>query len=229
MSTALPRLRAISLFSGVEDAALKRLEQRCRWHRFSTQQLILDRDTDSRDVFFVLEGRVRVVNYTRSGREIAFAVLEAGSHFGELSAIDSRPRSATIVALASCEIATLSAEAFHEVLRTEPEVATALLVNLTGMIRAADERIAELSSYGAFHRVYREILRLADAESDEGDRIPNLPTQQDIAGITSTTRETVARALANLTKAGAIQRQGRVLVIDDRDFIEDLLDTATEG
>ncbi|MEO1020881.1 MAG: cyclic nucleotide-binding domain-containing protein, partial [Pseudomonadota bacterium] len=75
----MPRLRAIRLFSGVADDVLMRIEQRCRWHRFSTQQLILDRDTESRDVFFVLEGKVRVVNYTRSGREIAFAVLGAES------------------------------------------------------------------------------------------------------------------------------------------------------
>ncbi len=228
MPSAYPKLRTIGLFQDLSDELLLHIEQRCRWHRFRSQQLILDRDTESRDVFFVLEGRVRVVNYTRSGREIAFAVLEAGTHFGELSAIDGRPRSATIVALASCEIATLSAAAFHEVLRSEPDVAAALLVALAGMVRSADERIAELSSFSAFHRVYREILRLADLQSEDGDRISNLPTQQDIAGITSTTRETVARAIANLTKAGAAHRQGRVLIIEDRDFIEDLLESVAD-
>ncbi len=224
MTTLASRLRGIELFSDVDDETLARIEQRCRWHRFHAQQLVLDRDTDSRDIFFVVEGRLRVVVYTRSGREIAFAVIAAGAHFGELSAIDGKPRSATIVALDTCQIATLSADAFDQLLHDEPKVAKALLVALAGIIRSADERIAELSSFGAFHRVYHEILRLADAQSEDGMQIKKLPTQHDIAGITSTTRETVARALANLTKAGAVRREGRILAITDREFIEDLLE-----
>ena len=47
------------------------------------------------DVYVVIHGKVRVVNYSVSGREIVFDELAPGSFFGEISAIDGQPRSAT--------------------------------------------------------------------------------------------------------------------------------------
>ena len=50
-------------------------------------------------MLFIVAGRLRVVNYAASGREVAYAVIEAGSQVGELAAIDGEPRSASVEAL----------------------------------------------------------------------------------------------------------------------------------
>ena len=225
------RLGGIRLLASLSAADLTALEARCRWRRYRAGEQILDRDSDTRDVLFVTEGRIRVVNYAASGREIAFAVVEAGGHVGELSAIDGEGRSAALVAVTDCTIASLSAEAFNGLLERHARVAVALLRHLSRIIRIGDERIAELSVLGAVPRVYRELLRLAEPDPADASawRIAELPTQQDIASRVGATRETVARALGQILSAGVVQRRGRTLLIRDRDMLEELSDPTDAG
>jgi CRP/FNR family transcriptional regulator, cyclic AMP receptor protein len=220
------RLGEIRLLASLAPAELVALERRCRWRRYGAGEQILDRDSATRDVLFISQGRIRVVNYAASGREIAFAVVEAGGHVGELSAIDGEGRSATVVAVSDCLIGSLSADAFGGLLERHAEVAIALLRHLSRIIRTSDERIAELSVLGAVPRVYRELLRLAQPDpSDPGAwRIAELPTQQDMASRVGATRETVARALGQILAHGVVQRQGRTLLIRDREMLEQLSD-----
>ena len=68
----------------------------CGWKAYGAHEQIIDRQSETKDVFFVVEGKVRVVNYSVSGREITLDDIEAGGHFGELAAIDGLPRSASV-------------------------------------------------------------------------------------------------------------------------------------
>jgi CRP/FNR family cyclic AMP-dependent transcriptional regulator len=218
------RLGEIRLLASLPAAELISLERRCRWRRYHAGEQILDRDSTTRDLLFISEGRIRVVNYAASGREIAFAVVEAGGHVGELSAIDGEGRSATVLAVTDCLIGSLSAEAFNELLERHAAVAVALLRHLSRIIRTGDERIAELSVLGAVPRVYRELLRLAEPDPADASawRIAELPTQHDIASRVGATRETVARALGQIITTGVVQRRGRILLIRDREMLEEL-------
>jgi CRP/FNR family cyclic AMP-dependent transcriptional regulator len=58
-------------------------------------------------VFFVVEGRVRVVNFSISGRKIRFDEMERGGVFGELAALDGMPRPGAMVALNDTLVATI--------------------------------------------------------------------------------------------------------------------------
>ena len=209
-------LRGIQLLQSLSDAELGALEQRCRWLRFAGGQQILDRVSDNRDVFFVIEGSVRAVDFSPTGREVVYAVIGAGGHFGELSAIDGLARSASVVAIEACLLAALTATQFESLIRAQPEVAIRLLRDLVRIIRTTDQRLTEVSTLGAMARVGRELMRLATAdEATGGWLITPMPTQQDLAGRSGTTRETVARTLSQLTRDGLVQRTGRTLRIPD--------------
>ena len=206
------------------------LGRRCAWRRYAAGEVIIDRDETGNDVLFVAEGRVRVVNYAPSGREVAYGLVEAGGVVGELAAIDGKPRSASVVAVSPCRIAVLSASAFMALLAEEGRVAVCVLGHLAGIIRENDERITELATVGAMQRVYRALLRLAvpDPERSEGLRVDGLPTQEQLAAEIGTTRETVARVLAQLMRAKITQRRGRTLYIHDADQLEALADPSGE-
>lgn len=216
-------LDGIRLLAPLSAAERQALAARCSWKRYGAGERILSRDSDSRDVLFVVAGQVRVVNYAASGREVAYAVIGAGSHVGELSAIDGEPRSASVEALTECLVAALGSRPFQELLLAHPAVTLALLRNLTGIIRRSDERIAELSVLGAMPRVYRELRRLA-RPCATGAVVDPLPTQEALAAHVGATRETVARALSQLAKAGITRRRGRELLITDLALLEALGD-----
>ncbi len=210
-------LGGIKMFAGLEPARLRDIEAKCRWHTFSKDEQIIDREDETKDVYFIVSGNVRVVNYSLSGREVAFEDIRSGSVFGELAALDGERRSANIVALTMTDVATLTRSKFEEVLAENSDVAMRLMQRLAQVIRASTDRIMDLSTLGANNRVYAELLRLAH----EGEEVNNtavikpVPIHGDIASRVSTTRETVARVLSDLSKKGLVKRQGSQLHLHD--------------
>jgi CRP-like cAMP-binding protein len=223
-------LDGIGLFSSLTDGEIRRLEQRCKWRHFRRGEQVLDRDSESRDIMFVVKGTVRIVNFSSTGREVAYATMAAGGYFGELSALDGQPRSATVVAVEDCLLASLSPEVFEEFLHDHAEAAVQVSRRLAAIIRSCDDRIMDLSTLGAMQRVYGFVLRLAEPDpvNPSAYSIYPIPTQHAIAGQVSTTRETVARALSNLNQAGIAERKGKTLYIRDREGLESLIERLGE-
>jgi CRP-like cAMP-binding protein len=222
MREAVRTLSEFGLFEGLDDALRRRIEERCRWRRYRPGQIIVDRDSTSREVFFVAEGLVRVVNYTMSGREVAFADVGVGEYFGELAAIDGLPRAAGVRAVTECLIGVLPADAFLELLRSNAQVAFRILERLVHVIRSCDDRIMDLATLGAMQRVYAELLRVAVPDVAVAGLwvLRPCPTEREIASRAGTARETVARAIRQLRQAGLVRRKDRKLYIMDRRRLE---------
>ena len=213
-------LDGIALLEPLSEAERRLIDERSSWRQYAAGEQILDRDSQTNDVLFITKGEVRVVNYSASGRETAFAVLQAGSHVGEIAAIDGEARSASVVALKPCTVAALPAERFRMVVENHAAVASKLLRHLTAIIRITNERIAELSTVTAVQRIYRELLRLCEIGPGGTDAVISaMPTQHDLASKVGATRETVARALGQLVNTGVIERRGRTLLIRDHEML----------
>lgn len=221
------RLAGIRLLSQLRPETLSDLERRCRWRRYAANEEILSRDSDSEDVLFVVEGRVRVVNYSITGREIAFATVEAGGYFGELAAIDGEPRSANVIALEDSRLGALAPMMFRNLLLDHPDIAMRVLKRLARIVRTCDDRIMDLSTLGAVQRVHVELLRLAEPDPATPGLwvIRSMPTHKDIASHASTARETVARVLSQLAGAGIVERNRKTLYIRNRPRLERLAET----
>jgi CRP-like cAMP-binding protein len=209
-------LAAISLLEGLDQAALTALAGRCRWSMHPRGGRVIERGSASRDVLFVVEGSVDIVDRLPSGRDIVYATVGAGEHLGELAAVDGEPRSASAVAAEPTLIAAMPTHVFLDLLRQNGEVALRLLRRLARMVRSGDVRILELASLAASQRICAELLRRA--RPDDGAAglwiVQPLPPLRVIAGCAGTTRETVARTLARLYGDGVASRQGRRLLLD---------------
>jgi CRP/FNR family transcriptional regulator, cyclic AMP receptor protein len=222
----MPRsLAAIDLFATLNDQARQALERRCTWRRWAAGEQIIDRETTSNDVYFMVSGRARVIDYSNTGhREVIFDEIEPGGYFGELAAIDGEPRSANIVAIDETVTAALTAEAFVDVLFEHREAGMMFMRRLTEVVRQSTTRIMDLSTVGVHNRIYTELLRQARTG---GGRAPNtaaiqpVPVHSDIAARVSTTRETVARVLSELTHRRLLQReQDSLILLDVKTLIE---------
>jgi len=220
-------LRGIELLSGLPTEELEKIEKTCRWKRYDKEEQIIDRQSDSRDIFFIVNGRVRVVIYSLSGREVTLDDNETGSFFGELAAIDGYPRSASVMALTETLVASLPPQQFADILSRHPEIAMKVMRRLAWVIRSATERIMDLSTLGANNRVHAELIRLASADLDEDSNfavISPIPVHSEIASRVSTTRETVARVLNELARQGIVQRQKSSLMIADMDRLRAMVE-----
>ncbi len=151
----------IGLLSDLADKERRNVEKSCSWKHYRSQEQIIDRHSESSDVFFMVTGKVRVVNYSLSGREITFDDVGDGRYFGELAAIDGEPRSASIMALTDCLVAALPAERFREMMARHPEIALKVMRHLSRLVRTSNGRIMDLSTLAANNRVQAELLRMA--------------------------------------------------------------------
>jgi CRP-like cAMP-binding protein len=217
--SAAHSLAGIGLLRSLDDAARQRLERRCTWARWNPGEHIIDRESASNDVFFIVQGRARVVEFSESGsRDVVLDEIGAGGYFGELAAIDGEPRSTNVVAAERTLTASLSPDDFVNMLFEHREVGIAFMCRLTEMVRASTLRIVDLSLRDAQKRVYAELLRQAKTG---GSFKPNtgfirpVPVHSDIASRVSTTRETVARAISELTHRGVVERHDDALHIND--------------
>ncbi|MGN1079837.1 MAG: Crp/Fnr family transcriptional regulator [Alphaproteobacteria bacterium] len=220
------KIDTIPLFSTTSEAFRAEMDKSLRWKTFRTGQEIISREDKNSDILFVTEGKVRIVIYTLSGREVTLDDIEAGGFFGEMAAIDKEPRSASVIALEPSEIAFLSAERFEDGLKKESQVALRIMQRMSMIIRHANDRIVELSTLGANNRIHAEILRLARKNGVEKDGkiyISPIPVHSDIAARISTVRETVARAMSDLAKQGIVTRENGALVVHDVKRLEQMV------
>lgn len=220
------KIDTIPLFSATSETFRSEMDKFLRWKSFHAGQEIINREDKNSDLLFVHKGKVRIVIYTLSGREVTLDDIEAGGFFGEMAAIDKEPRSASVIALEPSEIAFLSAERFEEGLKKESQVALRIMQRMSMIIRHANERIVELSTLGANNRIHAEILRLARKKGIEKDGkifISPIPVHSDIAARISTVRETVARAMSDLAKQGIVTRENGALVVHDMKRLEQMV------
>ncbi len=218
-------LDSIPVLASLPAAARRALEKTVRWREYAAQELIIDRASDTNDVYFIVSGRVRVVNFSYAGREVSYDEIGAGTVFGELAAIDGAPRSATVVALGKTTTAALPPKEFVRLIKENPDFALSIMKRLVEIVRGSTARIMDLSTLGAPGRIYAELLRMAVvSETDASARIEPVPVHADIASRVGSTRESVTRAISELTRRGLIEREGDALVIADVEQLHDLIE-----
>ncbi len=210
-------LLGIDIFKTLSLTARERIAALAHGQRWQPGESIIAIEDTTHDVYFIASGTVRVTYCASSGREITFRDHAAGEMFGELSAIDSKPRSALVRALTETFIVALSTDNFRETLRHYPDLAATVLKHLIALVRALSDRVVEHTALDVRHRIRAELLRLARPDEEDPMRglLTALPTHAEIARRISTHRESVTREITTLTKAGLVVRSGHHLAIPD--------------
>ncbi len=223
-------ISSIEIFRNLSLTDCESLSHILKAHSYKPNQQIITLGDHTQDVFFIIDGKVRITTYTSGGKEVTFQDMKAGQMFGELSAIDSQSRSTNVVALSKSQLAMVTPKSFFKILRDYPEVNELILRQLTGLIRKLGDRIVEFSTFSVKSRIHAEILRLAKnagVKNNTAEIIP-APAHLDMANRISTHREAVSRELSDLTKSGVLKRSKGTLSILDVAQLEDLLDNQTK-
>ena len=215
----------IELFRSLDGAAIADLDRQCTWRKYSRNDWIVELHDKGSDVFFIISGTVRVKIPEPSGREVLFQDLNAGSYFGEIDAIDEKPRAIGVLAVTDVVIARMPRAVFRTAICRHPDAANQVLLRLTAIIRTLANRVREFTTLDVKHRVYAELLRLSHQKDGASDVaiISPPPVQAAIAARISTRRETVAREMKALERAGLIERKRGALVLTDTKTLQCML------
>lgn len=127
----IPFLRPVQVFRGLSKATLLEVARRAVEVEYRAGTVVVRQDDPGDSLCVIVRGTVEV------RRDDHFvARMTAGDYFGEISLIDGKPRSATVVAVDDVTVLTLSAADFDSLLNI-PYVARAALVGLASRVRQA--------------------------------------------------------------------------------------------
>ena len=219
------KLSVVGIFADLDEGAIEDVERHVNRKTFGAGAQIIEPESDSSDVYLILSGCVRIVNYSLSGREITLEEIGAGGCVGQLSAIDGQPRSACVIAVDDTDVGILSPASFEKVVKSHPSVAWNVINELARIVRNSTRRIVDVSTLGANERVVAEILRRASDVCDvKGTALLSpVPVHSEVAGRVSTSRETVARVMSTLGRLQLVSKVDCGLLVPDVRRLEEFL------
>lgn len=216
MTPNVELLQKVSLFHDVEMEELERLASLLTTRTVIKDAHIVRQDEPGDSMFVIARGRVKVVLFGDNGREVILTMLKAGEFFGEMSLLDDMPRSANVVAQEDATVLVLKRADFAEHILKSPRTGLNVMGELCRRLRRADEIIGNLATLDVYGRVAHIMIDLAKKdgeEVDEGILIRERPTQQDIASMIGTSRETVSRVLSDFQRRGFVEMRGREILL----------------
>jgi CRP-like cAMP-binding protein len=191
-------LRSIPLFHEFGDEQLGAVLATVAERTFPKHQFIV-REGEPGDTFFVIaSGSVAVCRVAADGRETILSILKEGDFFGEMSMFDSSLRSASIKTLTEVHVGAVRRDDFLNLIDANPQIGKLLVIELSDRLRAANALIAATTSQDIRARLASLLLNLADQFGEpveNGTRITLRLTNQEMANMIGTTRETVNRTL----------------------------------
>ncbi|MFE3141680.1 Crp/Fnr family transcriptional regulator [Streptomyces scopuliridis] len=206
--------------------------------RYAADAHLLTEGDRSTHVMIILQGWVTVsVATDRGATRLILGLRGPGELLGEMAALDSHPRSATVRALGSIEALVIPGDAFRRFLALHPRVSGLVIRQLTFRLRSADQERSALASLTVLQRLASRLTELSRAEPS-GPYTPAVPTppvptpsvptpavatpsvtgtppagtvvhlaQDELAATVGATREAVAKAL-RLLRSQQIVRTG---------------------
>lgn len=212
-------LRNVPIFARLNPSQLSLLAASLGACSFTRGETVFAQGIEGDLLYLIVCGQVRIFTVSQLGQEISVKIFRDGDFFGELALLDGQPRSASAQAMCATRTLTLHRQAFHEAIQSMPAIAVLVLEELSNRLRRTNTYIEHLASYSAPQRIVRTLIDLADqhgvCEDGVTARINLHLTQDDLASLAGTTRETVNRVLASLREQGLIQiERARVSVLN---------------
>jgi len=170
------------------------------------------------------DGLLKVAMVSRSGSERILAFLGRGAIVGELSIIDGRPRSASVVAVRETTLSFLSRAAFEAFANKHPDVYKTLVTLLASRLRETDGVVAAASFLPLKGRVAVTLLELADNFGhDVGSGrivIRQKIGQADLAAMAGIARENVSRILNDWKRRKLVSRLSGYYCLENKMQLE---------
>ncbi|BCO19640.1 Crp/Fnr family transcriptional regulator [Alteromonas sp. McT4-15] len=170
----------------------------------------------------VCEGRLRVVSVGIDGREMLFALLGPGTWFGEISMFDDLPRTHDNFCETDCTVAIIQKKPFKALLEKHPELYPHFTRLLCTRVRSAFQFIDSSAGLSLKHQLVKRLLMLT---TSYGQHLPRHDTitltlsQESLAQMINSSRQTVNQLLGELQEEGLLKRHYGKLTIPDPDLL----------
>lgn len=213
-------LKTVVPFKDLLAADLEKFARLFQARSYRSRDFII-REGDFTSEFYVIStGKVRILTINPSGDESCLRVLSSRDIFGELSACDGEPRSASVQALGACTLLVMPQRAFLEMLRSVPDFAMSFIRFLLDKLRWTTLFSHTIAQYDTAGRLLHLLLHYKDMMGREiaPGKVYEIDlslNQTDLAAMVGAKREWINRLLQQWWKEGLlVYDRGRITLLD---------------
>jgi CRP-like cAMP-binding protein len=211
-------LARIPFLSGLEPEARRLFAGLVKLRRYPKRKVVVWEGEPGDALFLVISGFLKAVTASGEGHEVLLSIMGPGEVFGELSVFDGQPRSASVVALDSVEVATLERGPVRALIEQSPKLATSLIEVLAQRLRNLSKRCENVDCMDVRTRLAQALVELAEKHGQGnglGVQIPFKISQQDLGNWVGTSRESVNKLLRDWSKNGMLSHRAGLVIIND--------------
>jgi CRP/FNR family cyclic AMP-dependent transcriptional regulator len=215
------------VFQGVDDVARWRIAQRAAERVFARGESVFVQDEPGDRMYVLVEGVVKLYVSSRDGDIVELVRHHPPAVFGEVALLDGGRRSASAEAVERSTLLVVTRAELLRLLRSEEQVAEALLRLLGAIVRRTTRQVTDLVFLDLPGRVARQLLLLAEAGIGGAGATTRPFTQGELATMVGGARQSVNQVLKSLEADGYIQAAGRAFELRDRDQLQRLANGIT--
>lgn len=220
LARRIARLKEIPLFTGLSERVLGTLVEDLRTREYKKDELLFRQGDESREVYIILKGKVRIYKISPSGSETSIDIFATDDLLGEFAALDNEPRSTAAKAISNVSLLVMSQEHFMHHLQTIPGLAVNLARLMAGKLRwtaAYAESIAQFDAAGRLlHILLDNNSRYGEEVTPGKQYVLDLGlSQSDLASMVGARREWINRILSEWRRRGLLEfEQGTITILD---------------
>ncbi|MGI6285450.1 Crp/Fnr family transcriptional regulator [Neomoorella humiferrea] len=200
-------LRQVPVFADLSPEELQHIASLALVRRYRKNMYIFMQGEPGDAIYFVKKGAIKLFQVLEDGREKILHFVREGEIFAEVLLFEGGPYPATAETLEDSEVGIIRNADMERLLSRHGEMAVKIIKVMSRRLRRAQEHIRDLALKGAYGRLASTLLQLAkDYGTPGGDGVTielNL-SQQELASLIGTSRETVARILSDFKRLGAV-------------------------
>ncbi len=185
----------------------------------SKGEAVYRRDDPPTELYRLLEGAVKLCNYSLDGAEITAGEFRAGDCFGEMGVLDGLPRVSHAVASKESRLLVLSKAQFELLCEKYPEIHRELNRVLCRRVRylySLNDEALGLKLHVRLGRILHRLAYSHGRENELGETYIEI-SHEELSNMLGASRQSVSKELKSLERNGDIElRYGKIYFNDLR-------------
>lgn len=223
-------LRELELFSGLTEADVEAIGHATTMTHCHPGQVILSPDDPPDRIHIVKKGKVRVYRVTPDGKQLTLDIYDRGTILGDMRLLgQDRLPEAYAESIDAAVICTITPDELRRLVERFPIIGVNIITFLSRRLQEAERELEAMAYQRVGQRLAGKLMDLAarfGVQTVRGTLIQARLTQQELAEMIGTTRETLAHTLADFRRRGLLDTAHHQVVIRDA---ERLAEVARDG
>ena len=226
LAEKLGLLSEVALFAGLSDADIEAIGHATTMTHCVRGQQILAPDDPPDRIHIVKKGRVRVYRISPDGKQLTLDIHEKGTILGDMSLLgQDRLPEAYAEAIDEGVICTITPDELRKLIERFPVIGVNIIRHLSRRLESAERELEAMAYQRVDQRLARRLIDLASrfgVQTARGTLIQANLTQQELAEMVGTTRETLAHTVGDFRRRGLLDTVHHQVLIRDAERLADV-------